>query len=176
MRRSSIQVVATAAVLAVLLGHAAVAGAQDAGGGPTPWDRGRISLSLALASENAFGDDYLLVGAGVGYYVLSGLEGGVDSVHWFGGSPDITVVSPQVRYVAVPLGWPLLPYVGAFFTHYFMGEPFDDFDTAGGRVGLLYHQGGGLTIGVGGTAERIVSDCREDCTSVYPELSLGFSF
>jgi hypothetical protein len=142
----------------------------------TPWDRGRIALSLSIGSEEAFADDYLLVGAGVGYFVLDGLEIGLDGVRWFGGDPGISVVSPGLRYVAVPLGWPVLPYAGGFYTHYFIGAPFEDFDTVGARVGLVLHRGGGLVLGVGGVAERIVSDCDEGCTSLYPELSIGFTF
>lgn len=168
------------AALTASLGASLVLGpstaAADDGEARTPWDRGRIALSLSLGSEEAFGDDYFLVGAGVGYFVLDGLEVGLDGVRWFGGDPGISVVSPGLRYVAVPLGWPVLPYVGAFYTHYFIGGPFDDFDTVGGRLGLVLHRGGGLVLGVGVIAERIVSDCDEDCTSIYPELSIGFTF
>ena len=175
MRRNAVARAAAAAVLALGLGLATGARA-DEGDEPTPWDRGRVSLSLALASEDAFGHSYFLAGVGVGYYVLDGLEVGLDGTHWFGDDPSISMLSPQVRYVAVPLRWPVLPYVGGFYTHYFIGSPFEDFDTIGARVGLLYHQGGGLVVGIGGIAERIISDCNEDCTSIYPELSFGFSF
>jgi hypothetical protein len=169
-----------AAFAAAALGASLVLGAStaraDDGEARTPWDRGRIAISLSLGSEEAFGDDYFLVGAGVGYFVLDGLEVGVDGVRWFGGDPGISVVSPGLRYVAVPLGWPVLPYVGGFYTHYFIGGPFEDFDTVGARLGLVLHRGGGLILGGGAIAERIVSDCNEDCTSIYPELSVGFTF
>jgi hypothetical protein len=167
--------IACACLAFALFGASRLAHADD-GEAPTPWDRGRISLSITLASEDAFDESYFLVGAGVGYFVLTGLEVGLDGVHWFGGDPGISVLSPQLRYVAVPLGWPLLPYVGAFYTHYFIGDPFEDFDTVGARLGAVYHQGSGLIVGVGGIAERIVSDCNDDCTSIYPEVSVGFSF
>lgn len=160
--------------VSLLLGPSAAR--AEPGPDGTPWGRGRIALSLSVGSEEAFGDDYLLVGAGVGYFVLDGLEIGLDGVRWFGGDPGISVVSPGLRYVAVPLGWPVLPYVGGFYTHYFIGGAFDDFDTVGARVGLVLHRGGGLVVGVGAIAERIVSDCDEDCTSIYPELSIGFTF
>ena len=165
-----------AASLAASLALGASTARADDGGEPTPWDRGRVALSLSIGSQEAFADDYLLVGAGVGYFVLDGLELGLDGVRWFGGDPGITVASPGLRYVAVPLGWPVLPYVGGFYTHYFIGGPFDDLDTVGARVGFVLHRGGGLVLGVGAIAERIVSDCDEDCASIYPELSIGFTF
>lgn len=158
----------------LLLASPGIARADD--GVPTPWDRGSIAVSFGVASQEAFDEDYFHVGAGIGYFVADGLELGFDGAHWFGGDPGISLASPHVRYVAVPLGWPLLPYVGGFYAHYFIGDPFDDFDTIGGRFGALYHQGGGLVVGVGGAVERVVSDCNDDCTSIYPEVSIGFSF
>ena len=172
MRNAASAAAALGASLALGGGDARAEEAED----PTPWDRGRIALSLSIGSQDSFGEDYLLVGAGVGYFVLDGLELGLDGVRWFGGDPGISVVSPGLRYVAVPLGWPVLPYVGGFYTHYFIGGPFEDLDTVGARVGVVLHRGGGLVLGVGAIAERIVSDCDEDCTSVYPELSIGFTF
>jgi hypothetical protein len=177
MRRNAAPGAAAAAALFTLLlvmASEPPARAQDRE--PTPWDRGRIRLSITLASDDAFGETYFLAGAGVGYFILSGLEVGLDGVHWFGGDPGISVLSPEVRYVAVSLGWPLVPYVGGFYTHYFIGDPFKDFDTVGGRLGMLFHQGGGLVVGVGGVVERIVSDCNEDCSTIYPEVSIGFTF
>jgi len=173
MRRYGFHLVAAALVLA----SSAPARAQDGEESePTPWDRGSISLSLALSTQDSFGDSYFVVGAGAAYFFLPGLAVGLQGVQWFGGDPDVTVVSPDVRYVAVPLRWPLLPYVGGFYTHYFIGDPFADADTLGARLGLLYHQGGGLVVGVGAAFERFVSDCNDDCSALYPEVSVGFTF
>jgi hypothetical protein len=163
---------------AILIASAATAHAQDEDEDeePTPWDQGRIALTLVLSTQESFGDSYFVVGAGGGYYVLPGLELGVVGVRWFGGDPGVTEVSPQVRYVVTPLGWPLLPYVGAFYTHFFIEGELADADTIGGRVGLLYHQGSGLIVGVGAAFERFVSECSDDCSTIYPEVSVGFTF
>jgi hypothetical protein len=168
---------AGALVLLVLFAAASVAHADDEDGKePTPWDQGSISLSIMLASEQSFDDSYFLVGLGAGYFVLDGLELGLEGVQWFGGDPSVTVVRPQARYVVTPLGWPLLPYLGGFYTHYFVGDPFADLDTVGARLGAVFNQGGGFIIGGGAVAERIVSECDDECTSIYPEISVGFTF
>jgi len=157
---------------------AGVARAQDGDDGDrveTPWDQGHISLSVALSKQTSFGDDYFVVGAGAGYFVLPGLMLGASGVHWFGGDPAITTVSPEVRYVAVPLRWPVLPYVGGFYTHFFLDGESPDADTLGLRTGLLYHQDR-IVFGVGAAFERFVSDCNDDCSTVYPEVTVGFTF
>ncbi len=175
MRRNAAPL-AAAVLAATLLTAAGTARAQDEEPEPTPWDQGHIGLSIALSSQDSFGDSYFVAGAGAGFFVLRGLELGGSVVRWFGGEPGITVVSPHVRYVAVPLGWPLLPYVGAFYTHYIIDDAFADADTVGTRLGMLYHQGGGLIVGVGAAFERFVSECDDDCSTIYPEVSVGFSF
>jgi len=179
MRRNDSKL-AAALLAAALVGGpgpgSSTAHAQDEESESTPWDQGSIGLSIVLASQDAFGDSYIVVGAGVGYYFLPGLEVGLQGVQWFGGDPSVTVVSPELRYVAVPLGWPLLPYVGGFYTHYFIGDPFADADSVGTRLGLMYHQGGGLIVGVGAAFERFVSECSDDCSTIYPEISVGFTF
>jgi hypothetical protein len=175
MRRNARPLSALVLVSAVIGFTAGTARAQD-DEEPTPWDQGSVSLSLVVSTQDSFGDDYFVAGAGAGYYVLPGLELGGSAVRWFGGDPGITQVSPHVRYVAVPLGWPLLPYVGAFYTHFFIEDAPPDEDTVGARLGLLWHQGTGLVFGVGAAFERFVSDCNDDCSTVYPEVTVGFSF
>jgi len=166
-----------AALVAGLLGPgSSTARAQEGESESTPWDQGSIAVSIVLASQEAFDTSYIAIGAGAGYYVLPGLEVGLQGVKWFGGFPSVTVVSPEVRYVAVPLGWPLLPYVGGFYTHYFRADPYADFDSVGARLGLMYHPGEGLIAGVGGAFERFVSECFDDCSTIYPEISVGFNF
>jgi hypothetical protein len=175
MRRNARPLAALVLVCAIGLA-AGTARAQDDDEEPTPWDQGSISLSLVVSTQDSFGDDYFVAGAGAGYFVLPGLELGGGVVRWFGGDPGITQVSPHVRYVAVPLRWPVLPYVGAFYTHFFLDDGLADADTVGTRAGLLWHQGTGLVFGVGAAFERFVSDCNDDCSTVYPEVTVGFSF
>jgi len=156
---------------------AAPAAAQDT---PSPFDQGRISVGLSLGSQDAFGDRYVAVGGRFGYYVAPGLELAASGLGLFGGEPGVAMVSPELRYVLVPLGSAIKPFVGAFYRHWFVGDPFDDYDTVGGTLGALWWQGRGVVFGLGLTYERVVSSCDEsagdDCSFIYPSLILALSF
>jgi hypothetical protein len=73
-----------------------------------------------------------------------------------------------------PRKTPLVPYVGVFGSRYFIYDGVDDVNTVGSRAGLIY-VGGSLLLGLGVAVEHVVSDCTEDCTSVYPDFTLSVS-
>ena len=144
---------------------------------PTPFDRGRMSLSAGGGTTSNFGERYFAIGASFSYFVLDGLAVGIGGVHQFGDGPSISKVSPEVRYVAQPLvgKWPLIPYVGVFYNHWFIGDGYADVDAIGGRSGLLYISGH-LLLGLGVAVERTVSECPDnDCVTVYPDLTISLS-
>jgi len=138
--------------------------------------RGSKRLSLLAGWGTAAGDDYLILGAGFGYYVLSHLELGLDYEVWLFGDPTLQRLSPGVRYV-LEFG-PLKPYVGAFYRHTFVSD-YQDFDQVGGRLGVYLIPRRGLFAGLGAVYERLL-DCDDDsvfdCDSVYPEVTIGFAF
>jgi hypothetical protein len=145
----------------------------------TPFDRGKMSLSAAGGSTSNFGERYFVIGAGFGYFVLDGVELGISAVHQFGDGPSISKVVPSLRYVAQPLvgKWPLIPYAGVFYTHWFIGDEFADVDAVGARAGLLYVSGRVL-LGLGIAVERTVSTCDPDvdeCVTFYPDFTLSLS-
>jgi hypothetical protein len=166
-------------VLAVLcsIGQRARADDEPEDKRETPFDRGRMNLGVGGGSTQAFGERYFGLGAGFGYFVLDGLELGVSALYQFGDGPSISKVAPQIRYVAQPLvgKWPLIPYVGTFYTHWFIGESFADVDAVGARGGLLYVSGHVL-LGLGVAVEKTVSECVEDCTTAYPDLTISLAF
>lgn len=143
---------------------------------PTPFDRGKMNLSISGGSTSNFDRRYFAIGGGFGYFVLDGLELGIAAVHQFGDGPSISQVQPRVRYVVQPLvgRFPLIPYVGAFYNHWFIGDAYPDVDAIGGRVGLLYISGRVL-LGLGVAAERTVSECIEECWTVYPDFTISLS-
>jgi hypothetical protein len=143
----------------------------------TPFDQGRMNVSLAGGTTTNFDRRYFAVGAGFGYFVLDGLELGLSGVHQFGDGPSISQIQPRVRYVVRPLvgRWPLIPYAGVFYNHWFIGDDYPDVDAIGGRAGLLYLSGR-LLLGLGVAAERTVSECPDDeCWTVYPDFSISFA-
>ncbi|HEX3757915.1 MAG TPA: hypothetical protein VHW23_04395 [Kofleriaceae bacterium] len=155
----------------------AVAAPAYAEGPPTPFDQGRVSINLAVTEQTAFDTSRFGLGAGVGYFVLDGLELGAFGMHMFGSGPSLDEVSPSISYTAQPLvgSWPVVPYVGAFYNHWFVGDGLSDIDALGARAGLV-RLSGQLIIGFGIAYERTVSTCSSSCDTVYPDITFGFTF
>ena len=143
---------------------------------PTPFDRGKLGLSGGGGTQTNLGYRYFVVGLGVGYFVLDGLEVGLGALHQFGDGPSISQLSPSLRYVAQPLVGlsPLIPYTGVFYRHWFIGSELADVDTVGARAGLLYVSGQ-FVLGLGVVVERTVSTCDADCVQVYPDFTISLS-
>ncbi len=161
----------------LLLGIARPALADDPiGRRPTPFDRGQLWIGVGGGTQTQFGHRYYAVGASVGYFVVDGLEIALGGVEQFGSGPNIAQLSPAVRYVVQPLVgvWPVVPYVGAFYNHWFVSDSINDVDTLGARAGLLYVSGK-FVVGLGVAYEQLVSECTTNCSAVYPDITLAFS-
>ncbi len=168
------------ASLVLSLGQGSVASAQSrllADDPPTPFDRGSISISVGGGTQEAFGYDYFGLGAGVGYYVVDGLEVALFALHEFGGGPSLDQVQPSLTYVAQPLvgRWLLVPYLGGFYKHWFVGDSIDDVDSLGLRTGVKYVNRR-FVLGLGAAFEHVLSACQVDCDLVYPDVTFGIAF
>lgn len=148
---------------------------RDAG----PFARGSVTLTLLVGTASlGYDSQYVILGGGLGYYVVDGLELGAEGTIWLFDSPTIGTVMPQARYVLhmVPV---IKPYVGTFFKHYMVGEDIDDFNSVGGKVGgLLVMAQGRAYLGLGAVYEHLL-DCDDtyfSCDDWYPELSIALSF
>src|SRR4051794_20711927 len=108
--------------------------------GKSLFGRGRVRLSAYGGAASALNETYALVGLGAGYYLLNGLEAGVDGEAWLGATPNFYKVTPQLRYVFYKAER-IIPYIGAFYrrTYY---ESLDDLNSYGGRVGIFTPMGG----------------------------------
>jgi hypothetical protein len=139
--------------------------------------QGRARVSLVAGTGASLGDDYLMLGAGLGYYVLDGLEIGVDYEAWLFNDPIVQRLSPGARYVFhfVPA---VKPYVGGFYRHAFVSGDIDDLDYAGARAGIYFvPPAERISFGAGAVYERVL-DCDElfvDCDSFYPEISFSLA-
>jgi hypothetical protein len=142
----------------------------------TPFDRGRVTLKVGGGSQTVNNYRYFGAGVGIGYYVLDGVELGLFGLHEFGNGPSLNEVTPSLRYVARPLigSWPLVPYAGVFYNHWFVGDPYSDSDTAGTRAGVIYLSGQ-MILGIGIVYEHVLSTCVQSCDQVYPDVTLGFT-
>jgi len=140
-----------------------------------PFSEGKTNLSLVLGSGAAFNDNYIILGAGIGYYLVDGLELGVDAQYWFSGSPSILKVSPQLKYVFLP-GAKIRPYVGVFYRRTFVNSDiFRDQNSYGSRAGAYFTSRSGVYIG-GGIVYEKLENCRiSDCSNTYPEFLISIS-
>lgn len=149
--------------------------AASAAGFGSAFSKGSTSLGIVAGSGRAFNDDYIILGVGAGYYVVKGLELGIDVQHWFSGDPSITKVSPQIRYVFTqPRS--IKPYVGAFYRRTYI-DNLDDQNSFGYRAGAYFTANNGVYIG-GGIVYEEYSDCSRfiDCSTTYPEILISVSF
>ena len=160
----------TSLILSVLLACLAVPVAAG------PFQQGRQSVSVIAGSGSAFRDDYLILGVGYGYYVIDGLELGIDAQFWLSGDPSITKLSPQVRYVFTQPKT-IKPYLGAFYRRTFI-DGLEDLDSVGYRAGLNFMGRGNFFFGAGIVYEEY-RGCSEtvftSCSDTYPEILFSFS-
>lgn len=174
---------AAAATIAIgaALAMSTPAAADPGGDGSerSPFAAGRITLGFAAGSQSSVvasdDDAHIYVGGGLGYFVLPGLELGASGIKLFGADPSVAMLSPRVRYVFHQVPSSFKPYLGAFLTHWFLGDPFDDVDTLGARGGVITTSGR-LLIGAGVAYEAVITECDGDCDLIYPELTFAVAF
>jgi len=155
----------------VMVANAASVGT---GGVGTAFSKNSTSVSASLGSGSFNNNNYTILGVGIGYYLVNGLEIGIDAQHWFSGDPSITKVSPQIRYVFTQPRI-IKPYVGAFYRRTFI-ENLDDADSFGYRAGAYFSNNKGVYIG-GGVVYEEYKNCRfVECSNTYPEVLMSFSF
>jgi hypothetical protein len=169
-------------VFALLLGVLATAAfaspaAAQSVGVAGAFSKGRTHFVLTGGTGYAFDETYLVLGAGVSYYVIDGLNLGLHLESWSGSDPGLTKITPSVQYVfhQVPT---VKPYVGGFYRRTNV-EGLPDLDSVGGRAGVYIQAGRNLFIGVGGVYESYL-DCEKsvyrECDSTYAEVSFTFAF
>lgn len=137
--------------------------------------QGQTHFLLEAGSGYAFDNNYLILGAGVSYYVRDGLGVGLSYENWSGGGPGINKISPSVQYVFYQAS-SVQPFVGGFYRHATIaGLP--ALNSAGVRAGVYVAAGSNSAISIGFVQESYLNcdtAVYSSCTESYPEISFTF--
>jgi len=141
------------------------------------FSKGRTHFIITGGSGYAFDESYFVLGLGVSYYLIDGLNVGLFLESWSGSDPGMYKVTPSVQYVFYQIPW-LNPYIGGFYRRaYVDGLP--DISSVGGRAGVYFAAGRNAYIGVGAVYESYI-DCKKtvyrSCNDTYPEVSFTIAF
>ncbi len=138
--------------------------------------KGSKRVNVVGGAGSNLGQTYLIIGAGISYYLADGLALGLSGEGWILQDPTFWKISPDLRYTFWKMD-KFKPYVGAFYRHTFVGDPFEDYDSWGGRAGVAYRQGSSY-VSLGVVHEMYLGDkySGTDSSNTYPELSFWFSF
>jgi len=119
---------------------------------PGPFKKGKVRVGFYGGAGSTYNQTYVILGAGIGYYLLNGLEAGVDVEGWVLQDPTFWKVTPQVRYVLWQIS-PIRPYLG-----------------------IAYRKGGSY-VAVGAVYEKFQdSPFTGENDTWYPEIAFWISF
>jgi len=141
------------------------------------FSKGRTHFVVTAGNGYAFDESYLVLGVGVSYYLIDGLNIGLSFESWSGSDPGMNKITPSVQYV-FHQNQTLKPYVGGFYRRaYIDGLP--DINSTGARAGVYFTAGRNAYIGIGAVYESYI-DCNESvyrsCNDTYPEVSFTIAF
>jgi hypothetical protein len=139
---------------------------------------GHKNFGFTVGQDTAYGNSYSVLGVNAHYFVADNLSVGASYSLWLGSDPSISQITVPVTY-HIPLAIPFRPYVGAFYSHTFMGEDgrvnYDDYDSYGGRVGMSMITSSNSYVSFGWVQE-VYDDGINKESRGYPEVSGGISF
>lgn len=141
-----------------------------------PFRGGALRFGLGIGGGGYGDQTYLILGFGIGYFLVNGLELHVDTDFWLIGEPFLATPTPGLRYVMwfVPM---VHPYVGGFYRHYFSGSGYPDANSVGARGGVYLMTGRSSYFGLGVAYEHMLDDnLFVDTDFIYPEIAFAFSF
>ena len=163
------------AALSSMLVLTSASAADDEGAGF--FAKGKKQFTLFGGTGYAFDESYIVLGAGLRYYVIDGLNIGLDLETWTSGDPGILKITASTQYVFYQAA-KVQPYVGVFY-RYTDVENLESIDSAGGRAGVYLAMGRNSHVGLGVVYESYI-DCNprvwSSCDETYPEVSFAFAF
>jgi hypothetical protein len=143
----------------------------------TMFAQGKLRLGLSAGYGSWNNNNYGILGAGAGYYVLDGLEAGVDGEAWLGSKPHLYSVSPEVRYTFYQPDQ-FKPYIGGFYKRS-MYDSLSPLDSAGGRAGLVTPLSEHAFLSAGIVTEHYFNcstSVYSSCSQTYPEIGFGLVY
>jgi hypothetical protein len=145
--------------------------AQDA---VPEWSARRLRLWGTLGATFAYGQGAVSLGAGVGYFVVGGLLPTLDVGLAFGSAPTVFMLKPGLDwFLPVPGG--VVPFVGGYYAHWFVSQPYLPQDACGARAGLSFASAGPATFLLGVAYEKVFTNCTGTCGYWVPQVAAGFA-
>jgi hypothetical protein len=130
--------------------------------------RGKLYTWGSIGTTFAYGNTYGSLNLGLGYLMKAGITPNAELSYSFGASPTIWSFRPGLTwYLPVPV---LSPYIGGFYTHWFVSGDQPDQDGLGARAGFSL---GLVSLGI--TYEKALS-CSKNCEAWTPQIAAGLSF
>jgi len=139
---------------------------------------GHKNFGFHISQDNAYGNNYTVIGASVNYFLLDNLSTGIAYQAWLGDNPSINQITVPITY-HIPLDSIYRPYIGTFYSHTFMGDngtqKYTDYESYGGSIGLTMQTSSNSYVSFGWIQE-IYDDGVNSQSRGYPQVSGGFSF
>ena len=144
---------------------------------PRPFEQGTMNLGL-IFGLSAGAETSITVGGRFGYYVLPGLEPGIEVDTTFGSDRATTLsLMPYLRWVFLR-SYALSPYLKAQGGRWFIFSGYDDLTALGGGGGLVIFLNRMVGLQVEGLVFGLLPQeaCAGDCVATSVGLSLGLYF
>ncbi len=143
---------------------------------PRPFPRGSFNAGLAFGLSTGQQTSVTL-GGDFGYFVLPGLEPGLELHVTFGGGSTVTSLLPYLRWV-IWRSYTISPYLKAQAGRLFISDA-PDLTSVGGGGGFVFFLTSVLGLQLEGMVYRLLPEeaCPSNgCTATSFGLSLGFYF
>ena len=135
---------------------------------------GHKNFGFSIGQDSAYNNNYTVIGLNANYFPVENLSVGFGYQTWLGSTPSINQITLPLTY-HIPLEMMYTPYIGTFYSHTFIEDPYQDYDSYGGKIGLTMQTSQSSYISFGWVHE-IYDDGINSESRGYPEVSAGFSF
>jgi hypothetical protein len=82
---------------------------------------GHKNFGFTIGQDSAYGNNYSVLSINAHYFLVDNLSLGASYALWLGDDPTINQLTVPITYY-IPLSLPFSPYLGAFYSHTFIGD------------------------------------------------------